>query len=114
MNVKPDAMELGEQVLTTIDDVEIVIRAVLMWSIFDIKKCTLDVEVAEETLRDIAVGYVQELVEETKWTLIRTKEFRRELKRRIQGQARKWGITVSSVKLKDLAKTRAYRIFGGL
>ncbi len=114
MNVKPDAMKLDEQVLTTYDDVEIVIKAVLKWSIFDIKKCMLDVENAEDTLGDIAVGFVQELVEETEWDRIRTKKFRKKLKKRIRGQARKWGIEVSTVKLKDLAKTRVYLIFGVL
>jgi len=114
MNVRPDAMELDEQVLTTADGVKVVIRGVLIWSIFDVKKCMLDVEDAADTLGDIAVGFVQELVEETEWEQIRTKDFRRELKRRIQSQARKWGITVSTVKLKDLAETRVYRIFGGI
>lgn len=114
MNVKPDAMELDEQVLTTEDDVEIVIRIVLMWYIFDIKKCTIDVENAADTLKDIAVGYVQELVEETKWDKIRSKKFRKKLKKRIRKQARKWGVGVSTVKAKDIAKTRVYRIFGGI
>ena len=114
MNIKPDAMALDEQVLETSDNVKIVIRAVLMWSIFDIKKCMLDVEDAADTLGDIAVGFVQELVEETEWAQIRTKEFREELKRRIQKQSRKWGIKVSTVKIKDLAETRVYRIFGGM
>jgi regulator of protease activity HflC (stomatin/prohibitin superfamily) len=110
LNVKPDAMELDEQVLTTADDKKIVVRCVMIWSIFDIKKCIVDVEDASDTLSDIAVGYVQELVEETKWDGIRTKAFRSELKRRIQKQARKYGITVSAVKLADLAQTRVYRL----
>ena len=114
MNVRLDAMELDEQVLTTADDVEIVIRVVLMWSIFDIKKCILDVEDAEDTLKDIAVGFVQELVEETEWVYIKTKEFRKKLKKLINRQSRKWGMTVPKTKIKDLAKTRVYRIFGGL
>ena len=114
MNVRLDAMELDEQVLTTLDGVKIVVRVVLMWSIFDIKKCTLDVDNAEETLQDIAVGFVQEIVEEYEWKDVQTKSFRTELKKRIQHQARKWGMAVPTVKLKDLAETRVYRIFGGI
>lgn len=110
MNVKPDAMELDEQVLTTADEVKIVISVNMLWSIFDIKKCIIDVEDAEETLSDIALGYVQELVEETKWDDVRTKAFRKELKQRIQKQARKFGISVSTVKLANLAETRVYRL----
>ena len=110
MNVKPDAMELAEQVLTTKDDVKIVISVVMMWSIFDIKKCVIDVEDASDTLEQIAVGYVHDLVEETKWDHIRTSVFRNELKRLIQKQARKFGITASTVKVANLAETRVYRL----
>lgn len=110
MNIRPDAMELDEQVLTTSDEHSIVIKAVLMWSIFDIKKCTLDVEDAADTLQQIAVGYVHDLVEVTEWNEIQTKQFRSALKRRIQKQARKFGITVSQVKLQDLAKTKVFRL----
>lgn len=110
MNVRPDAMELDEQVLTTADGHKIVIKAVLMWSIFDIKKCVLDVEDAADTLQQIAVGFVHDLVEDTDWDEIRTKKFRDALKRLIQKQARKFGITVSQVKLQDLAETRVFRL----
>lgn len=110
MNIRPDAMDLDEQVLTTADEHSIVIKAVLMWSIFDIKKCTLDVEDAADTLQQIAVGYVHDLVEVTEWNEIQTKQFRSALKRRIQKQARKFGITVSQVKLQDLAKTKVFRL----
>lgn len=110
LNVKPDSMRLGEQVLTTQDDVPIVISVNLLWSIRDIKKCIVDVEDAGQTLADIAIGFVQEIVEEMSWSQLRTSEFRGELKRRIQKQARKFGITVSTVKLANLAKTRVYRL----
>jgi len=110
MNVKPDAMELDEQVLTTADEVKIVISVNMLWSIYDIRKCIIDVEDASDTLSDIALGYVHELVEETEWDEIRTKAFRTELKRRIQKQARKFGITASTVKIANLAETRVYRL----
>ena len=110
MNVKPDAMELDEQVLTTEDDCKIVLKVVLMWSIFDIRACTIDVEDAADTLSQIAVGYVHDRVEVTDFNEIRTKAFRSALKRDIQKQARKFGITVSQVKIQDFAETRVYRL----
>jgi regulator of protease activity HflC (stomatin/prohibitin superfamily) len=114
MNVRPDAMDLDEQTLTTADDVKIVITVVLMWEIFDIKKCTLDVDDASETLQQIAVGFVHDKIEVTNFNDIRTKEFRNSLKRSIQAQARKWGITVSQVRIQDFAETHVYRLIGGL
>lgn len=110
LNVKPDSMKLDEQVLTTKDKKSIVISVNLLWSIFDIKKCTIDVEDAADTLSDIALGFVNELVTDTTWHQIKTDAFRKELKRRIQRQARKFGITVSTVKVANLAITRVYRL----
>jgi regulator of protease activity HflC (stomatin/prohibitin superfamily) len=110
LNVKTDSMELAEQVLTTKDKKSIVISVNLLWSIFDIKKCTIDVEDAADTLSDIALGFVHDLVEETTWHQIKTKAFRSELKRHIQRQARKFGISVSTVKVANLSTTRVYRL----
>jgi len=110
MNVKPDAMELDEQVLTTQDDYKVAMKVVLMWSIFDIRACTIDVEDAAETLQQIAVGYVHDRVEVTDFDDIRIKSFRSELKRDIQKQARKFGITVSQVKIQDFAETKVFRL----
>lgn len=110
MNVRPDAMELDEQTLTTADEYAIIIKVVLMWSVFDIKKAMLDVDDAADTLEQIAVGYVHDLVEVTDWDEIRTKAFRSALKRRIQKQARLFGITVSQVKLQDCAITKVFRV----
>lgn len=114
MNIRPTAMELEEQSVTTDDEVEIVCKAVLMWGIFDIKKAFLDVEDVAETLGDIAVGVIQEMCEEQDWSYIRTSEFRKDMKKAIQKQARKWGISVSTVKFQDLTRAKAYRVFGGL
>lgn len=113
-NVVPASMSLSEQSLVTADGKRVVITAVLMWKIFDIRRCMLDVEDAEDTLADIAVGYVQEAVEETSWADIRTKAFRTDVKRRIQKNAREWGITVYSVKFKDLTDARTIRLLGGV
>jgi regulator of protease activity HflC (stomatin/prohibitin superfamily) len=110
LNIRPDAMELDEQVLTTKDGYKIVIKAVLMWSIHDIRKCLLDVEDAAETLEQISVGYVHDVVELTNFDDIMTKNFRRELKKSIQTQARKFGITVSNVKIQDFAETKVIRL----
>ena len=110
MNVKPGAMELDEQVLTTRDGKSIVISVNLMWSIFDIKRCVVDVEDSEDTLSDLALGDVQDLVACTDWNEIRLKRWKRELKRSIQRQARDFGISVKRVKVANLAVTKVIRL----
>ncbi len=112
MNVKPSAMELDEQALTTADCKDIVVKGVLMWSIFDIKKAICDVEDVEETLGDIALGIVQDRVEGTEWSHIKTLAFRTEIKQAIQVQARKWGISVSTFKFQSIVRARTFKVFG--
>ncbi len=114
LNVKPTALELQEQSLTTWDNKIVVIRGVIMWAVFDIRKALIDVEDCEATLGDIAVGVIQELVECAKLDHIKTRAFRRELKIAMQKQARKWGISVTKVKFQDLVLAPSLRIFGGL
>ena len=112
MNVKPTALELEEQSLTTACGRRIVVRGVIMWGIRDIYKCIVEVEDAEETLADIAVGVIQELVEVTRWEDITHKWFRQDVRRAIQKQAKEWGIRVSTFKFQDLTEARSYRLFG--
>ncbi len=112
MNVKPTALELEEQALTSKDGKRITLRGVLMWHIFDIRKAIIDVEDAEETLGDIAVGIIQSRAEATTWAQIRTPEFRKACLKDIQKQARKWGIGVSTVKFQDITQADVYNVFG--
>lgn len=111
VNVRPTAMELDEQTVETGDGVTIVCSGVLMWSIFDVKKSMIDVEDAAETLSDIAVGVIQEMVEGQDWEYIKSDAFRKDVRRAIQKQARKWGIKVPSFKFHDLARVYAFRVF---
>lgn len=114
LNVKIAALELDEQALTTGDDQEIVVKGVLMWTIFDIRKALCDVENVEDTLGDIALGIIQGMVETQDWDYLRTEECRRDIKKKMQQQARKWGVSVSSFKWQSIVRARTYKVFGSV
>ena len=114
LNVRPTAMLLNEQALTTRDNKDIVVQGVLMWSVFDVKRALLDVENVTETLEQIAIGIVQDVVETQTWAYIRTPECRKDIKKAIQSQARRWGVTVSTFKFQSIVQADAYKIFGEL
>ena len=114
VNVRPTSMELDAQSMTTADEIEVIGKVVLMWAIFDVKKSFLDVEDVQETLENFCLGIVRDSVKDQDWDYVQTDEFLSDLKKAIQKQARKWGVSVSSVKFQDLTRARAHRVFGGL
>ena len=112
MNVKPKALTLDEQALTTLDAKDIVVQGVCIWSVFDVKKAIVDVDDAEDTLDDIALGIIQDVVENEEWDYLRTEACRRDIKKRIQRQARKWGVSISSFKWQSIVQARTFKLFG--
>lgn len=114
MNVLPKALELEEQALTTLDGLDIVVKGVVLWSVFDVKKAFLDVDDVEDTLDDIVLGIIQNVVDYQDWDYLRTEACRREIKRAIQKQARKWGVSVTSFKWQSIVLARSFKVFGSL
>ena len=110
-NIRPTALELDEQTVTTRDGLTVVCRGVLMWDIFDVKKSMLDVEDAQESLGDISVGVIQESAEQQDWEYIQSSDFRKDVLRAIQKQARSWGIGARKFKFQDLALAKAFKLF---
>lgn len=112
MNVRPKALELEEQALTTLDGLDIVVKGVCIWSVFDVKKAFLDVDDVEDTLDDIVLGIIQNVVDFQDWDYLRTEDCRKEIKRAIQRQARKWGVSVTSFKWQSIVLARSFKLFG--
>ena len=112
-NVVTDPLSLGTQSLTTKDGKSIVISAVVTWRIFDVRRTLLEVDGAESALYDVASGYIHEQVAANTWATIRKPEFPATLKKHIQKQARKWGISVTNVQFSDCSLSRSYRLWTG-
>ena len=110
-NVVPTTTKLGVQSLHTNDDQHINIKGVLFWKITDIRKVLLDVEDADDALTDASTGYISEMVADHTWDEIRSSQFVKQLKSKIQEQAREWGIRVMKVYISDCSKTRAIRMW---
>ena len=110
-NVVPTTTKLGVQSLHTSDDHHINIQGVLLWKITDIRKVILNIEQADDALTDAATGYISEMVANHTWDEIRDPQFARNLKSKIQEQAREWGIRVMKVYISDCSKTRAIRMW---
>lgn len=113
VNVVTDPVVVGPQSLTTKDGKSVVILAIVTWKTFDARKVLLEVDGAESALVDVSCGYIHEQVAAHTWATIRTPEFPNSLKKHIQKQARKWGISVTNVQFSDCSLSRSYRLWTG-
>lgn len=111
INAVFDTMDLGQQSLTTKDGHNVVLSTYVSWTVKDPRKALLTVDGVESVLSDVASGYIEERVAAATWDEVRTATFRKSLKKHIQRQARKWGISVKNVQFSDRTRSRSLRLW---
>lgn len=111
-NVVNRVIELGAQSLTTKDDKDITLNAVVTASIKHIRKSMLEVEGVDHAVADACCGAITEHVKGTCWADLRA-EGNDELTKQCRAQAFKYGIEVHGVRFKDLTRCRSLRILTG-
>jgi regulator of protease activity HflC (stomatin/prohibitin superfamily) len=108
--VTPRTTNLPIQTVTTADDIQISIAALITWEISDVAKLLLEAAEHQEAMLDTSLGLVASSVMSVNWKDLSSDEFVRTLRSDIKRRARKWGIRVLDVQLTDLAKTRTLRL----
>lgn len=107
----PDTVKLDAQSLTTADDVAVVVSAVVTWRVGDVKKLILKTNGHEQVLLDSATGVLADHVTGVTWKDLCTEEFRATITSAVQARARRWGIKVLEVQLKDVSRCPSLRLF---
>jgi len=101
-NVRP-------QTLTTKDGHNVVISAVIKYQVMDPKVFLLSVENAVDAIGDLTQGKLKELIVNRTWEECkRIKDS--EIKRKVESEAKDWGIKIHLVTITDLAITRSIRL----
>lgn len=108
--VTPRTTNLPVQTVTTTDDVQVSIAAIVTWEVSDIAKLLLESAEHSEAMLDTSTGVLATSVMAVRWQDLSSDEFARTLRSDIKRKARKWGIRVIDVQLTDLAKTRTLRL----
>lgn len=108
--VTPRTTNLPVQTVTTADDVQVSVSAIVTWEISDVRKLVLEAAEHQEAMLDTSLGLVANAIMAVCWRDLGTDEFRRTLKRDVKQKARKWGIKVLDVQLTDIARTRTFRL----
>jgi regulator of protease activity HflC (stomatin/prohibitin superfamily) len=108
--VTPRTTNLPIQTVTTADDIQVSVAALVTWEVKDVAKLLLEAAEHQEAMLDTSLGLVASSVMSVTWKDLASEEFVHTLKTDIKRRARKWGIRVLDVQLTDLAKTRTVRL----
>lgn len=109
-NVVLETMDLGPQSLTTADEVAVVVRPVVTFTVDDVKKFLLEVDAAKNVIEDATCGILARLVIAATWDRVRSEEFQAEVLKKVRVAARKWGVDVTAVQFADLTRSRSLRL----
>jgi regulator of protease activity HflC (stomatin/prohibitin superfamily) len=104
-------MNLGSQSLTTLDGKNVVVSAVIKYSIFDIKILLLDVNDPVDAISDMTQAIIKDCVMERNWDDLRGKDVDKEITTKAKREAKKWGIEIDRVTLTDVGIIRSIRLF---
>jgi len=104
------SVSLPAQTLTTLDEQNIVLKAIIRYKVNNVKKYLLSVMHANDVLIDTTQGMIRDVVEMTKWSdLVDVNET---ITNEVKEYVTKWGIEVEVVTITDLGIVKAFRIFG--
>lgn len=104
-------MHLNSQSLTTKDNKNIVLRAVVKYKVKDIEKFILEVMDSRDAIGDVAMGCIREVVMLREWNDLLNNPIDEIITRQVRLECRRWGVDVAKVTLTDLSITRSLRLF---
>lgn len=104
------SVNLPAQTLTTLDEKEIVLKAIIRYKVFDVRKFLLSVMHANDVLIDTTQGMIRDIVEVTNWEDLVDVNYR--ITNEVLQFVEKWGIEIEAITITDLGIVKTYRILG--
>ena len=99
------------QSLATKDEKSIVISAVISYKISGIRTFLLEIEGEGQVLVDCTYGHVEGMVRGHTWQESRTMDFAAELTKLVRRKAKRWGVDIVEVQLRDFSRSRSVRLW---
>jgi regulator of protease activity HflC (stomatin/prohibitin superfamily) len=109
-SVVTDVAVFNPQYITTKDGKTVAFKLVLTYSVKDIIPFMLEVEDAESSLADAAVGSVADLFATLNWDEIRGRAWSSALRSTLRRRAGEFGVRISRVQFATLCSTRVIGI----
>jgi regulator of protease activity HflC (stomatin/prohibitin superfamily) len=101
-------IHLQPQTLTTLDEKDVVLKAIVRYHVQDVKKYLLNVMHASDVLVDTTQGVIRDTVEGYNWDDLYN--ISQTLEEQVQGIVEDWGIKIERITLTDLGIVKTYRI----
>lgn len=102
------SLDMNPQSITTADGKNIVVKAIIRFSVIDTKTYITSIMKPHDVLVDTTQGMIREIIEETRWYELVGVDT--ELTSKVGKFMRRWGIKVEKVTLTDLAEIPSYRV----
>src|SRR6185312_6895695 len=109
-NIAIRTLRVEPQSIMTVDGKEIIISAVITYKVEDIKLFLIDVEGDKEVLDDSTFGIISEFVRSKTLTELIEINIANEISKKTRIVAKKYGVNVISVQLRDFTKSRSIRL----
>jgi regulator of protease activity HflC (stomatin/prohibitin superfamily) len=113
-NVVANTLEIGSQSLTTKDDVQVVITAVITYAISDVQIFLLDVEGGQQAVEDSAYGPIANVVMNHTYAELKAMDLPDKLLKLVRKPAKKYAVDVQQVSVKNFTKAKSLRLIQGV
>lgn len=102
------SIDMNPQSITTADGKNIVVKAIIRFSVVDTKTYVMSIMKPHDVLVDTTQGIIREIIEDTRWYDLVGID--KQLTTEVGKFMRRWGIKVEKVTLTDLAEIPSYRV----
>ena len=103
-------MALRPQTLTTLDDLTVVISAIVKYRIADVRAYLLDIWDSADVLNDVTLGAIREIVSSVNYCDLQNKQIEEQVLEIVQSESELFGVHVYKVTFSDLGRVRSIRL----
>lgn len=103
-------LTIPAQSITTSDEKQLVIKAVVKYNIDDIKAFLLNVYDAKDAIADTAQAIIKEQIHQRTWAECNSDKLDNEITKKLRIEVKKWGINIDKVTLTDIGLIRTIRL----
>lgn len=104
-------LSIPVQSLTTKDDQQIVIKAVVRYLVEDVRPVLVEVYDAENAISDVTQSIIKKQIHIRTWKQCNDEDVDNEITKKLRVEVRKWGINIESVTMTDMGIAPSVRLF---